>query len=193
MESIDNSLILWLNSLSGQYHLLDNIVIVIAGDYLLPVYASLTLLWMWFSQESKTTRVKYQISALVAIGSVGLSNFSVRAIMGIFHRARPFEDLPIEVLLYAPTDPSFPSNPVSVLAGIATAAVIANRKLGAILFGMTFTMAIGRVYAGVAYPSDVSAGVIVGIGCAFIAFGISKLAYPTVQLLLRAARVFCLA
>ena len=193
MENIDNSLILWANTLHGKVNILDEITTIVAGDYLLPVYGSLTILWMWFCQSEKVNRVRYQVSALVAIGSIGLTNFVVRLIMEITPRPRPFEDLSIDVLSYIPPDPSFPSNSVSVLAAIATSVAIANKKVGAILFIMAFTMAAGRLYVGVSYPSDVVGGMIIGITCAVITLAIAKLAYPTVQLGIRLARAFSVA
>jgi undecaprenyl-diphosphatase len=193
MENIDRSLMLWLNAFTGENPLLDNIIKIAAGDYLLPVYASLILLWMWFSQNTVIERYKYQISVLIAIGSVGLTNFAVRAIMEIFPRARPFEDLTIEILFYAPTDPSFPSNPVSVLATIATAVVFTNTRIGMALFCMTILMAFARVYVGVAYPFDVIGGFVLGITCGLITSGFAKLTHPTLHLFLRVARVFCIA
>ena len=193
MESIDNALILWANAFHGKVNGLDQIAIIVAGDYLLPVYASLTILWMWFCQSEKVNRIRYQISALVAIGSIGLTNFVVRLIMEITQRPRPFEELSIEVLSYIPTDPSFPSNSVSVLAAIATSVALANKKVGVILFTMAFAMAAGRLYVGVSYPSDVAGGMIIGITCAAITLAIAKLAYPTVQLGIRFARALSLA
>ena len=193
MEGLDVSLLLWIGSFSGANPLIDYLIKQAAGDYLFPVYASLLLMWMWFSQKMPQQRNRYQVATLTAIASIGLTNFAVRAIMEMFPRSRPFEDLAIEILFYTPTDPSFPSNPVSVLATISTTIFIVSRRLGFALFCMTTALAFGRIYVGVAYPSDVLGGMMVGIASALLILVISRLAYPTLQLSLRIARVICLA
>jgi membrane-associated phospholipid phosphatase len=193
MESLDVSLLLWVNSFSGEHLLFDNIIKQSAGDYLFPVYASLILMWMWFSQKIPHQRSRYQVAVLTAIASIGLTNFAVRVIMELFPRSRPFEDLAIEILLYAPTDPSFPSNPVSVLATITFTIFIVSKRIGVGLFFMTAALGFGRIYGGVAYPSDVLGGIIVGVACGLLILVIARMAYPTLQLFLRLARIICLA
>ena len=52
MNSIDASLLIWLNGLSGSVKIFDDLMRVIASDYLMPLVLSLSMFGLWFSGKT---------------------------------------------------------------------------------------------------------------------------------------------
>ena len=72
MNSIDASLLIWLNSLSGHIKILDDLMRLIASDYLMPLVFSLSMFWLWFSGKTPSQRMTYQLTALTVNRKFGL-------------------------------------------------------------------------------------------------------------------------
>ncbi|MDO8677448.1 MAG: phosphatase PAP2 family protein [Acidobacteriota bacterium] len=107
---------------------------------------------------------------LLAIGFTFLINDYV--LRPIFDRARPFEVIPaLRVIDAKPTTSSFPSGH----AAMAMAGALAGSRMlpvsGWVLWPLGVIVAVSRVYVGVHWPSDVIAGAIVGVACAWFVLG----------------------
>jgi undecaprenyl-diphosphatase len=107
---------------------------------------------------------------LLAIGFTFL--ISDYVLKPIFDRPRPFEAIPaLEVIDARPATPSFPSGH----AAMAVAGAIAGSRMlapaGWVLWPLGAIVAISRVYVGVHWPSDVAAGALVGLACAWFVLG----------------------
>jgi len=90
----------------------------------------------------------------------------------VFDRPRPFAviaDLP--VIDAKPVTPSFPSGH----AAMAVAGAIAGARMipaaGWVLWPLGIVVAVSRVYIGVHWPTDVMAGAVVGLSCAWLVVG----------------------
>lgn len=59
--------------------------------------------------------------------------------------------------------PAFPSGHASFFFGLATPIFLWNRKLGLIYYFLAFMNSLGRVSAGLHWPSDILAGALIGI------------------------------
>ena len=138
---------------------------IVASDYLMPLVFSLGMFGLWFSGKTPAQRVMYQLTMLVGISALSISNVVVWLFNITLERPRPFVEHgdQLNLLFYPPTDPSFPANPVAVGFAAATAAWTINRKFGWWMFAAASLFGFSRLYAGVFYPSDIVGGAVVGI------------------------------
>jgi len=165
VNSLDTSIVIWLNGLSGNIKIFDDLMRIVASDYLMPLVFSLGMFGLWFSGKTPAQRVMYQLTMLVGISALSISNVVVWLFNITLERARPFVEHgdQLNLLFYPPTDPSFPANPVAVGFAAATAAWTINRKFGWWMFAAASLFGFSRLYAGVFYPSDIVGGAVVGI------------------------------
>ncbi|MDG0867495.1 phosphatase PAP2 family protein [Candidatus Lucifugimonas marina] len=165
MTSLDANIVIWLNGLSGNVKIFDDLMRLAASDYLMPLVFSLGMLGLWFSGKTPAERVKYQLTMLMGISALSIANVVVWLFNIWLERPRPFVEHgdELNLLFYPPTDPSFPANPVAVGFAAATAACTINRKFGWWLYAAATLFGFSRLYAGVFYPTDIVGGAIVGI------------------------------
>jgi undecaprenyl-diphosphatase len=165
LSSIDADLVIWLNGLSGNVKIFDDLMRIVASDYLMPLTFSLAMFGLWFSGKNPAERIRYQIAMLMGISALSLSNVVVLLINISWDRPRPFVEHAdqLNLLFYPPTDPSFPANPVAVGFAAAAAAWSINRKFGWWMFAAALLFGFSRLYAGVFYPTDIIGGAVVGI------------------------------
>ena len=190
MNSMDASLLIWLNGLSGNIKSFDDLMRLIASDYLMPLVFSLSMFGLWFSGKTSSQRMTYQLTALMGIGALSISNAVVWLINSFWDRPRPFLDHPDELnlLFYSPTDPSFPANPVAIGFAVAMAAWTVNRKFGLWLFAAASLYGFSRVFVGVFYPTDIVAGALVGIAAYGFTSYLRRVLEPLVTMVVRLAR-----
>ena len=88
----------------------------------------------------------------------------------LYFRPRPFAALADVRLLInkSPLDKSFPSDHASIAFAIAFAVFFVDRRWGVVLLTLAALVSIGRVFVGVHYPSDILAGALLGLICAFL-------------------------
>ncbi|AKG53582.1 transport permease [Dehalogenimonas sp. WBC-2] len=188
---LDQLLAQAINSLAGQFWLLDELMKGLANDYFLIVIANLGLLYLWFGTSEPKQRELNQKLSLQAMASLGISTGLVAIINNLLFRPRPFSELPITVLLYRPGDSSFPANSATVLFAIAMAIWLGNRKVGNLFFILAAIHSLARVFAGMYYPLDIIGGAIIGVAVAFFVRWLFKVLNPVVSwLLFQAKQVF---
>ncbi len=91
-------------------------------------------------------------------------------------RPRPFIENPnIILLISAPTSSSFPSGHTIAAVAMAVAVYMYNKKAGYVGFAFAAMIAFSRLYLYVHYPTDVIAGIIIGIICGYVGYKISEL------------------
>lgn len=165
VDKLDTDLVVWLNGLSGNVKIFDDLMRVVTSDYLMPLALSLCMLALWLSGRTPVERAKYQLVTLVGISALALSNVAVWLINIAWDRPRPFVDHgdQLNLLFYSPTDPSFPANPIAIGFAAATAAWTVNRKFGWWMFAAATLYGFSRLYAGVFYPTDIIGGAVVGM------------------------------
>ncbi|HEY5815360.1 MAG TPA: phosphatase PAP2 family protein [Solirubrobacterales bacterium] len=109
-----------------------------------------------------SNREAWLICAALGPVAIGL-NYVVKLIV---KRPRPvLEGLP--PLGGAPSSLSFPSAHATASFAVATAMTRVD-PLGALAFVLAFALALGRPYLGMHYPSDVLAGIVLGVALGLI-------------------------
>lgn len=150
------------------------------ADLAVPLYALATV-GLWFlARPYGDARWKLaSVSALVAGAVAMLAN---QAISHAWERPRPFTEHPaLTHLLSAPsTDPSFPSDHAAVAFAIAFAVLAFSGRAGGLFLAAATLIALSRIALGMHYPSDVLAGLAVGLGAAML---VTRLGRPWIVLL----------
>ncbi|MBI4919380.1 phosphatase PAP2 family protein [archaeon] len=153
---IDTTVFLTINSLAGNYALLDYFFIFITH------FGILIILALVLFTKDKKLILQAAFAFLLAVMIDQLINF-------LFFRPRPFV-LGLGTLLISKSGltSSFPSG--HTLMSFAPAAVLffKNHELGKYALLVASLVGLSRIYVGVHYPSDVLAGMIFGLMCAFI-------------------------
>jgi undecaprenyl-diphosphatase len=190
VSNIDANIVIWLNGLSGNVKLFDDLMRVIASDYLMPLAFSLAMFGLWFSGRTRAQRVQYQITMLVGISALTLANIVVWLFNITWERPRPFVEYgdQLNLLFYPATDPSFPANPVAVGFAAASAAWTVNRKFGWWMFGAATLFGFSRLYAGIFYPTDIIGGALVGIAVYAVASYLRRFLEPLITSFVRIIR-----
>jgi undecaprenyl-diphosphatase len=99
----------------------------------------------------------------------------------IFGRIRPFIALPgSNIYGILPDTFSFPSGQATNAFAVATfySLIFRKRKLTTLFFSLAFLTALGRVYLGAHYPSDVTAGAIIGLYLGFLFYAFFQKSKP---------------
>jgi undecaprenyl-diphosphatase len=125
---------------------------------------------------------KWKVAATSGLAAAALALIANRVIASIWHRDRPFQDHTIRHPWSSSHDASFPSDHASASFAIAFAVLMIDTLAGALFLLAAAVIGIGRIFIGAHYPSDVGAGILVGLGAALI---VVKLARPLISLLVR--------
>ncbi len=136
--------------------------VVFCARWMIFVFAGLAALTSFSKRRQSLRHAAYEAAW------AGLLALVVALLLGIaIGRVRPFA-ASSEVLRLIPPPAStysFPSGHTSVAFAIAAALAYGDISLGLLAFGVAWFVAFGRIAAGVHYPSDILAGIVVGFIC----------------------------
>jgi len=193
VRELDEALFLWINGWVGKFTPMDEVMKLIASDYLVPVTLALILFALWFAGTDLGTRERYQIGIVVAVFAVALANSSIEVLNNFYFRDRPFLNHEAELLFYRPTDSSFPANSTAAAFAIAGSVGIFQRRLAIVIASLAALYAFSRVYVGVHYPLDVVGGAVFGLVAVPIAVVLVRIIRPALLLSLRWLRLILVA
>ena len=193
MRELDEALFLWINGWVGKFTPMDEVMKLIASDYLVPVTLALILFALWFAGTDLGTRERYQIGIVVVVFAVALANSSIEVLNNFYFRDRPFLNHEAELLFYRPTDSSFPANSAAAAFAIAGRVGIFQRRLAIVIASLAALYAFSRVYVGVHYPLDVVGGAVFGLVAVPIAVVLVRIIRPALLLSLRWLRLILVA
>jgi undecaprenyl-diphosphatase len=136
-----------------------------------PIVALMWILGSAFKNENAKKGALMLIIVFVAIIIIGLS------FKAVYYRPRPFLNpvlsSVVHVLVPKDFDSSFPSGHALVVAGGAAIAFLFLRRRYSIpLIVEAAIVSYSRVYVGVHYPTDVLAGILLGVAIAFIIYSL---------------------
>ncbi|MQF68891.1 phosphatase PAP2 family protein [SAR202 cluster bacterium AD-804-J14_MRT_500m] len=193
MKNFDTQIIIELNRLIGNNQNFDKVLGILASDYLIPAVMALSLVAFWFSGHSSSDRFPRQWSILSAVLALGLANLIVLLSNDLYFRPRPFIENELTLILYMPTDSSFPANPAVLSFALASSLWRNHKRISLTLMITASVWCFSRVVGGVFYISDVLAGAIIGMAIALLAMYILRWLEPIPSLLIRTARLLHLA
>jgi undecaprenyl-diphosphatase len=164
-SQMDYSLFVEINNLAVTHKLFNPMMVFLSqyGEYLF----YLGIILYWFSRSPKNRRMVSEalLSASIALG--------INAIIGVFfYRDRPFVHHHVNQLIQHAANASFPSDHATGAFVIATAIWMFRKRDGWLWLLLAFGISISRIWTGVHYPSDVLAGMIIGISSAKVIHGL---------------------
>jgi len=163
MTSFDETVFGWLNGLAGRSELFDGLVRLAISDYLIPFVATLAIAWLWFAGRGDHETERFQHAALHGLLALGICQLAVALINIGVGRARPFEQLPdVTVLFYEPINSSFPAHPVATVVALGFVLWLVARRLAGLVIVLGLLLGLGRIVAGLWFPTDVLGGIAVG-------------------------------
>ena len=194
LEKVDFALFQIINGLAGQSNAIDKLLSILASDYLIPVGMGLILYFSWFDSGNTEQRGYKQRTVIASITHMAVASLSILIINQLIFRERPFTSNEVNLIFYAPTDSSFPSNTAAGTLGIALPFIFSRGKsTGLILLGMSFTLSLARVYVGVHYPGDIIGGYMTSLLTFPVSLTILKISRPLQNKVLKTMRAFALA
>ncbi len=145
---------------------LDDVMILVsalaAGGFIWWVFALITAVFP--ARRAAAWRL------LLAVGFAFLVNDYV--LKPVFDRPRPFTVIAeLPVIDAKPVTASFPSGHAAMAVAGALAGARMIPAAAWILWPLGMLVAVSRIYIGVHWPSDVLAGAIVGLACAWFVLG----------------------
>lgn len=171
--------------MSWEFHFLDQIQSLTQSPFLdraMPVISSLAdrgLIWILLTLILLCTR-KYrragQASAIALVFMLFVGNIVLKPLAG---RIRPYDvNTLIVLLIEAPTDYSFPSGHTFASFACACTLLLEDKRLGIPALVLAVLIAFSRMYLYVHYPTDVLAGVVLGIAAAILGHKLAPKLFP---------------
>jgi undecaprenyl-diphosphatase len=175
LQEIDLKIFGFINGLSGNIKIVDEISLLFANDYFVPVSIGLVLLFHWIGFANSNLKECSQRRVIKSIVVMVIANAIILLLNQIIFRERPFIENEVNLLFYMPTDSSFPSNAcagsVSLALGFFDKKWI---KTFLLLFVLAILMSTSRIYVGIHYPTDILAGIFISVISYFIGNYISN-------------------
>jgi undecaprenyl-diphosphatase len=157
----------WINSPAGSHHSVDAVMAAVAS-WSEPIFIGVVALWFvlgWWHKRPKA--MGGAVTALLASGAA----LAVNSIISQFwSRPRPFitHAGTVHLLLAHSADASFPSDHAAAAFAISGVLFAFHRRLGALALLFSVLVMYARVYVGDHYPTDVLAGMLIGLSSAVL-------------------------
>jgi undecaprenyl-diphosphatase len=126
--------------------------------------ALVVIAWSTPRSNAPKGRSELLLGVLAVFGALLLN----LALGHLYYRARPFLVSDVRPLLPEAVDSSLFSDHLAAAGAAIAALLVARRTFGWIALSLGVVLAIGRIGAGVQYPSDCLVGAAAGAGCFFV-------------------------
>jgi undecaprenyl-diphosphatase len=157
---VDWRLYRWIYDLSLHHHWVGTLFSDIEKASI-PVMVLITAA-LWFLSRPGGDR-KWKLACGSGFASAALAYAIAFVIHHAYDRPRPYESHHISHPWSNTTDATFPSDHTTVSFAIAFAVLSFDLAAGVIFLVIAAIIGIGRLFIGAHYPSDVAAGVVVGL------------------------------
>lgn len=117
---------------------------------------------LWFLSRPGGDR-KWRLACGSGFAAAALSYAIAFVIHRAYDRPRPYESHQISHPWSSTTDATFPSDHTTVSFAIAFAVFSLDAVAGVVFLVVAAIIGIGRLFIGAHYPSDVGAGVVIGL------------------------------
>lgn len=117
---------------------------------------------LWFLSRPDEDR-KWKLACGSGFAAAALSFAVAFVIHHVYDRPRPYASHHISHPWSSTTDASFPSDHTTVSFAIAFAVLSFDAAAGVIFLLIAAIIGIGRLFIGAHYPSDIAAGVVIGL------------------------------
>lgn len=156
---MDHALLRAINSLAGS-----------PADAVGIFIATWLILFVFLFAAAPFLYGKGLLNAIRPLVAGGAAFFAAEIIKAIIRRPRPFFSIPDVTVLISKTasDWSFPSGHTSVAFAVAFTLYSFDKRLGRATLVLASLTALGRVFVGVHYPSDVLGGALLGYAVAYL-------------------------
>ena len=170
MNAFDSTIIHFLNQFAFRWKLLDLLALAMTKAYVLRGLPMITLLWwIWFRDRPDKLRDREIVITTIVASVCVLALGRLLAYLTPF-RLRPFAnpELGLQFLTSAEnklqTWNAFPSDHAMLWCAVATGVFVASRRVGffALAYAILF-ISMTRVYVGLHHPTDVLAGIALGV------------------------------
>jgi len=170
MTGFDTAVLIFLNGAVGRFFLVDWFFIFFS-EFFVYILAAAFLLFLFRIKGWKHRANIFSLGILSVILSRGIATPIIRF---FFENPRPFVALGIEPLVSHAQTPSFPSGHMAFIIPIVLTLWYINKRAGVWSFAGALLIGIGRVGAGIHWPTDILGGVLIGV-----------IAFVVVQILLK--------
>lgn len=177
MNGFDVNILHFFNHFSQLSPVFDGLVVFISENTLLKGGVIMALFWFAWVQygETQPERREFLIFGLFV---TFLALFVARVLaLTLPFRVRPLQNPLLGFRIPYSMNPdaligwsSFPSDHVALFFSLAASFWFVSKRLGAFAYCYAlFVISLPRIYLGIHYPTDIIAGALIGIGCAFLA------------------------
>jgi undecaprenyl-diphosphatase len=177
LDQFDLPILKFLTGFAGRSDFVDRFAFALSDYDTFKGVVMMSLLWLaWFYREPGETPAQQdqrQIHLLIVfVGSVATVILSRILQLSLHFHKRPLLD-GLDLKFPTVVDPatinpwnSFPSDHMMLFCALATGLWQVNRRIGGFAFFWTIiVIALPRIYLGVHYPSDIVAGILLGVLC----------------------------
>jgi len=169
----------FVSTLNG-WGLRNTFLVAICSEYLVFFVSLIAVSWFAnniYQRHRPINSIRVMLSDLVLstfvlfVIPVGLATLISELMSQIYVRQRPFVTMSnVQLLVPHNADGGMPSHHMVFMMSISTLVYLSNKRFGVLLIFLSVISGIARVSAGIHYPSDVVAGILLGslVSIAFI-------------------------